>query len=49
MHPFKNFIIWSHSWRTWGPIALGVAFLIFMVVLLFDPGGPSSNPVPPTP
>jgi hypothetical protein len=37
-HPFKNFVNWEHSWRSWLPIVIGIAFLIFMVAELFDPG-----------
>lgn len=40
MHPFKELIIWKSSWRSWLPVALAAAFLIFMIVAMFLPGGP---------
>lgn len=37
-HPFKNFVIWEQGKRSWLPALIGIAFLIFMVAELFDPG-----------
>jgi hypothetical protein len=38
MHPFKNFVNWEHSWRTWLPLIVLGVIVLFLAAELFDPG-----------